>query len=188
MSEAEEPCQDEDGIRADADAAFRLLDLDGDGEVSVVEMRNYLTQFSFSDSAVGKIYDALDMDACGIIHLEDLEDGLAEYCRCEKCEPAFVEQVHVEADIMFDLVDVDKNGEISTAELREHLLTHGYTAVAADAVFKSLDVDGNGSLDRLELEQGLLKYARLREAIIAVVKTLVKSKQWSPAQQKRPVA
>ena len=31
-----EPCQDEAGIRADAEAAFRLLDLDGDGDLDYI--------------------------------------------------------------------------------------------------------------------------------------------------------
>ena len=90
-----EPCQDEASIRADAEAAFRLLDLDGDGEISEVEMKAYLLQFKYTESAVDKVYEALDMDGCGVIHLDDLQDGLAEYCRCESCEPKFVEQVHV---------------------------------------------------------------------------------------------
>ena len=179
-----EVCQDEAGIREDADAAFRLLDLDGDGEVSVLEMRSYLQQFNYRDSAVEKIYDALDVDGCGVIHLEDLQDGLAEYCRCEKCETDFKDAVYAEADAMFELVDVNGDGEISTTEMRDHLATHGYTEAAADAVFRSLDGDDNGSLDRDEMRSGLLKYSMLREAIIAVVKTLVKTKKWSPMQQK----
>merc|ERR1719473_7778 len=54
----EEPCQDEDGIRADAEAAFRLLDLDGNGEISVGEMKSYLRQFKYTGPAVDKIYEA----------------------------------------------------------------------------------------------------------------------------------
>ena len=181
---AEEPCQDEAGIRSDANAAFRLLDVDGDGEISATEMKKYLSQYRYTESAVEKIYAALDMDKCGVINLADLEEGLTEYCRCENCEPKFVEKVHAEADAMFATVDANGDGEISTAELRDHLLADGYTEMAADAVFQSLDGDGNGVLDREELREGMLKYSRFREAIIAVVKTLVLRKQWSPAQQK----
>ena len=82
-----EPCQDEVGIRADAETAFALLDLDGDGEISDVEMKSYLSQYRYTGPAIDKIYEALDMDGCGVIHLEDLQDGLAEYCRCERCQP-----------------------------------------------------------------------------------------------------
>lgn len=178
-----EACQDETGIRADAEAAFRLLDLDGDGEITDAELKSYLKEFNYSGSAIEKIYAALDMDGCGIIHLEDLQDGLAEYCRCSKCEATFVAEVHAEADGMFDLVDTDGDGTISVGEMRNHLLKNGYTEAASDAVFRSLDTDGNGTLDRVELRDGFLKYSMLREAIVAVVTTLVKQKRWSPAQQ-----
>ena len=178
----DETCQDEVGIRADAEAAFRLLDLDGDGEISQSEMKSYLQQFKYTESAADKIYAALDMDSCGVVHLDDLQDGLAEYCRCSKCEPTFVEQVHADADAMFEQIDINGDGEISTDELRGHLLSLQYSEVAADAVFSNLDIDGNGSLDREELRSGFLKYSMFREAIVAVVKTLVQKKLWAPSQ------
>lgn len=179
-----EPCQDEAGIRADAEAAFRLLDLDGNGEISAAEMKSYLRQLRYSPSAADKIYAALDMDGCGVVHMADLQDGLAEYCRCSRCEPKFVEQVLAEADQMFAVVDSNGDGEISTAELRDHLLSVGYTEVAADAVFRSLDSNRDGSLSRDELRSGFLKYSTFREAIVAVVTTLVKRREWSPAQRR----
>ena len=84
---------------------------------------------------------------------------------------------------MFDVIDLNGDGEISTAELRAHLLNGGYTEDGADAVFASLDENSDGSLSREELRSGFLKYSTLREAIIAVVTTLVKTKRWSPAQR-----
>ena len=181
--DAAEKCQDEQGIRDDAEAAFRLLDLDGDGEITDVEMKSYLQEFKYSGSAIDKIYGALDMDGCGVIHLDDLRDGLAEYCRCAKCESSFVADVHAEADGMFELVDTDGDGTISVDEMRSHLLKNGYTETASDALFKSLDADGNGTICQEELRAGFLKFSMLREAIVAVVTTLVKQKKWSPRQQ-----
>ena len=61
-----EPCQDEAAVRADAEAAFRLLDLDGNGEVSSEEMKSYLGQYRYTDAAVEKIYAALDLS---LIHI-----------------------------------------------------------------------------------------------------------------------
>ena len=184
----EQPCQDEVGIRADAEAAFALLDLDGDGEITDVELKTYLRQFKYTDQATEKIYAALDMDGCGVVHMEDLQDGLLEYCRCGACEPKFVEQVHAEADGMFSAIDANGDGEISTDELRAHLLSIGYTEVVAAAVFRSLDENSDGRLCREEMRSGFLKYSMFREAIVAVVKTLVTSKRWSTAQKKPLVA
>jgi len=179
-----EPCQDEAGIRSDAEAAFRLLDLDGNGEISAAEMTSYLRQLRYSSSAADKIYAALDMDGCGVVHMEDLQDSLTEYCRCSRCETKFVEQVHAEADAMFAIVDTNGDGEISATELRSHLHSVGYTEVAADAVFRSLDSNSDGSLSQEELRGGFLKYSMFREAIVAVVTTLVKRREWSPAQRR----
>jgi len=183
--DAAEPCQDEDAIKADAQVAFGLLDLDGNGEVSVDEFQTYMRQFRYTESAIDKIYDALDMDDCGQINLADLQDGLAEYCRCSKCEPKFVDEVHAEADLMFALVDANGDGAISMSELRAHLLSHGYTEPAVGAVWRSLDANSDGELSQAELRAGILKYSRLSQANVAVVTTLVKNKRWSPVQQKR---
>ena len=115
--------------------------------------------------------------------MEDLQDGLAEYCRCEKCEPKFVDQVYTDADAMFEELDPNGDGSIGTKELRSHLLTLGYTEKAAYSIFRSLDEDDNGILTRDELRAGFLKYSMLREAIVAVVKTLVKNKRWSSSKR-----
>jgi len=175
-------CQDEDSIRADAETAFALLDLDGNGEVSAEEFQTYLQQFRYTESAIAQIFAALDMDGCGQINLADLRDGLAEYCRCSVCETKFKEQTLAEADMMFARVDENADGSISGAELRAHLLSHDYTEAAADAVFRSLDADSSGDISREELQSGILKYSMLREAMVAVVSTLVKNKQWGKAR------
>jgi len=182
MAGPDAPCQDEEAIRADAVTAFRLLDLDGNGSVSRAEFEKYLSQFRYTASAADKVYEALDMDNCGEINLKDLQEGLAEYCRCEKCEPKFVEATTAEADAMFDLVDANGDGEIKRDELRAHLLKVDYTEEAADAVFDSLKVNDGGAITREELREGFLKYAMLRQAMTAVVTTLVKRKNWSPMQ------
>ena len=135
-----------------------------------------------------KIYAALDMDQCGVINMVDLEDGLAEYCRCSQCQPKFVAQIHAQADEIFEEVDVNGDGAISTDELRGWLLTHGYTESAATEVFRSLDTDGNGELSQEEMRDGFFRYATLRQAVVAVVTTLVKNKRWSPAQQQQQPA
>ena len=85
---------------------------------------------------------------------------------------------------MFAMVDLNGDGEISTVELKRHLLSIGYTEAASDAVFNSLDTNSDGGISRQEMREGFLKFSMFREAIIAVVTTLVKTKRWSPAQQK----
>ena len=173
-----EPCQDEDGIRRDAATAFQMLDLNGDGEISAAEFTAYLLQFSYTESAIRKILDALDTDGNGSICIDELRDGLVEYCRCESCEPKFVDEVEAEADSLFGIVDSDGNGSISSDELKSHLLRIDYSEQAVEAVMQSLDTNNDGELSREEFRTGFLSYSRLRQAVVAVVTTLVKQKKW----------
>lgn len=178
----EQPCQDEEGIRADAATAFRMLDLNGDGEISAAEFTQYLLQFRYTEAAIGKIIGALDTDGNGSICINELREGIVEYCRCEACEPKFVTEIEAQADEMFEVIDTDGNGAISSSELKAHLLEMDYSEEAVVAVFRSLDSNNDGELSKDELRAGFLSYSRLRQAMVAVVTTLVKRKQWASKQ------
>jgi len=181
-----EPCQDEDAIKADAEMAFALLDLNGNGSVEQTEFEKYLLTYGYTPPSVLKIFSALDLDGNGEISLHELRDGLVEYCRCAACEPEFIEQSHAEADALFDAADANDDDELSPDELRAHLLERGrYTGQAVEGIFRSIDANSDGGLSREELRTGFLQYERLRLAMVAVVTTLVKNKQWSPSQRQR---
>ena len=173
-------CQDEDAVRLDAEAAFSLLDLNGDGAVSKDEFGKYLITFGYTASASSKIFKQLDLDGNGDINLSELRDGLDEYCSCGECEPKFIEEVYTEADALFDAADVNGDGGIDLEELQKVLLARDrYTEDAVASIYKSLDADGNGEIEREELREGFLNFARLRKAMVAVVTTLVKNKAWA---------
>jgi len=57
-----------------------------------------------------------------------------------------------EVDSIFDCVDTNKDGKISPAELRAHLVDEmGYSTKYTDYLFESIDTDSNGSISREEL-------------------------------------
>lgn len=61
----------------------------------------------------------------------------------------------------FDKVDGDRNGEVSSEELREHLGRHDRKEFAARAAerFTEADTDRNGSLDLAEVQTGAPRLA-----------------------------
>ena len=179
MTSVSEPlCQDEAGIRLDAEMAFKLLDLDGDREISRDELGSYLTRYRYTESAITKIFTALDLDGNGVLTTTELQDGLVDYCKCEQCEAKFYDETLAEADAIFDQIDDNGDGEVSGAELRQHLASIGYAEPAVDAIFQSLDSDDDGVISQEELRVGFLSYAAVRQAIVAVVTTLVKKRAW----------
>ena len=164
-----------------ARTALSLLDLNGDGEISDTEFRKYLTEFRYNEFAISNIFEELDIDNNSAISLEELRGGLA---LGEDLPPGFVRDIEEESNEWFDEIDVNGDGSVSAEELRTALLrTRGYTPLAVDAIFRNLDVDGNGMLSREELRTGYLNYSAIRQAVVAVVKTLVEQKRWTPSQR-----
>ena len=63
---------------------------------------------------------------------------------------------------IFDCIDADKSGEISPAELIDHLLGLGQEHESVSGLFKALDTDGNGSISREEFIAGYDKVTALQ--------------------------
>ena len=62
------------------------------------------------------------------------------------------------ADAVFDMIDENGDGEISSLELRKHLRAKGYSEASCDGVFSALDLNGDGALSREELRLSFEKY------------------------------
>ena len=67
-------------IFADADALFDAIDQDQDGEVTDVELRIHLREFSqYSDKAITAIFSFLDLDADGGISRDEIRKAFVSY-------------------------------------------------------------------------------------------------------------
>eukprot|EP00586_Coscinodiscus_wailesii_P017769 CAMPEP_0172505870 /NCGR_PEP_ID=MMETSP1066-20121228/189513_1 /TAXON_ID=671091 /ORGANISM="Coscinodiscus wailesii, Strain CCMP2513" /LENGTH=277 /DNA_ID=CAMNT_0013282627 /DNA_START=68 /DNA_END=901 /DNA_ORIENTATION=- len=64
-----------------------------------------------------------------------------------------------EVDAIFDSIDTDNDGIISSDELRSHLMdTMGYSIESAGYLFAALDRDINGNISRTEMMTAFSKY------------------------------
>lgn len=67
-------------IHEDADAVFRSVDRDNNGDISKKELQDHLGRVTkYSDAAIANIFDALDANDDGSISKEELRDAFAKY-------------------------------------------------------------------------------------------------------------
>ena len=78
----------------------------------------------------------------------------------------FVDEIHADADALFNAIDTDGNGTVSKEELRAHLKQFSkYTFKAIGNLFTLLDVNKDGEIEKAELRDAFVKYSALRLAI-----------------------
>ena len=92
-----------DLVLAEADAFFDAIDTNGDGAISVTELREHLGSIGYSSVAIDKIYEVLDTNADGSLSRDELRDAFVRYD-----DPALRLALGLgtsEADAVFDLID-----------------------------------------------------------------------------------
>ena len=67
------------GLHADADALFARLDVDGDNEISLDELRAHLQTRGYADVAVDKIFARLDLNLDGALSRDELRAAFLRY-------------------------------------------------------------------------------------------------------------
>lgn len=159
-------------VEADADAVFSVVDIDGDGSITQSELQEHLSKAGYNDAAINVIFDKLDIDADGIITRTELRAGFLKYTPLREApglgsyNAEFINEIHADADALFNAIDTDGNGSISKEELRNHLKQFSqYTFKAISSIFKMLDANKDGNLERTELREAFVKYSALRLAI-----------------------
>ncbi len=160
-------------IHADADAIFSVVDMNGDDVITFDELTAHLLDCGYSEDAVGAIFAALDEDLSGTLSRDELRAGLVRHGSLRDARglggdyyrsPA---DVRDDADAVFATIDVDGDGSITNAELREHLRERGYADAAVDKIFATLDVNFDGGLSQEELRAAFARYVRATAALLS---------------------
>lgn len=152
-------------IHAEADAFFDSIDVNGDGAISMDEMRGGLVAVGYAPGTVDNIFNLLDLNADGELSRAELRASFVRYD-----DPSLRLALGLgtsEADAVFDKIDVNGDGEITEAELEDHIADTGYgnPKETAATIFATLDVNGDKCVSREELREGYVRYSSLREAL-----------------------
>lgn len=136
---------------------FRALDLNGDGKLSQEEIRsgmNRSTELVNTELDMKLLFDSVDIDNSGFI-------DYTEFIMASLQGEALVSQDKLE--VAFRKFDLDRNGRISPAELKE-LFRNSEEDVAAN-VWKELiveaDTNGDGEIDLSEFKALMLRMFKL---------------------------
>merc|ERR1712194_806055 len=112
-------------IHADADAAFKMLDVDNEGSIDNEKLRKYLYTRDYSPELVDKVFAGIDVDKGGDIDADALRTAFEVKSRsvwAAMDDGTSEADIFAIADKVFALVDTDNSGDIEVAELKALLL------------------------------------------------------------------
>ncbi|CAL1537420.1 unnamed protein product [Lymnaea stagnalis] len=139
-----------DEERKEIREAFQILDEDGDGRLSLEDMKTLLqSQFMvFTDSQVTAVVKELDEDDSGFIEYKEFEKYVIE----NNLSKPTVEEFGAEMKEAFQLFDTDKNGYIDAHEFKSFMTTLGDKMTDEEVMdmMKDADTNGDGQIDYLE--------------------------------------
>jgi len=124
-------------------AAFSLFDKNGDGTISVQELREAMRRLGHnpSDGDVQDMISQVDSDKNGSVDFDEFVDLMHNQ----------VNKVDAESDMRdaFNTFDRNKDGFISPAELKSVMASMGekLTQAEVDAMIKAADLNGDGKID-----------------------------------------
>jgi calcium-dependent protein kinase len=136
----------------DLQTAFKDLDADGDGHLTVQELKEGLAKAGVPPKEIEAIYQSMDTDGSGKIDYEEFLTSTIE------------KRVKLEDNVLweaFRTFDLNNDGQISKAELKkvgESLGESDLGGINADAIEEMMkaDKDGNGSIDYEEFKAAML--------------------------------
>jgi len=133
---------------------FALLDKDGDGEISIGDLRKFMTPLPTCKDVSARELD--DM----MTEVDEYRSGTIDFGEFLTMQARKMKNVDPEEETRqaFASFDEDGNGFISSVELKDVLTKLGDTISGADAdrLIRQVDADGDGQINYEEFRQLVL--------------------------------
>jgi len=134
---------DDDIKNQDYKMAFKLLDKDGNGTLSISELQEVFTNlnFKFTEDQLKKMVAAIDKDGDGQIDLDEFMVMMRRKVDTRSAKYSF--SYEDELREAFKVFDKDGNGKITASELAETMKALGENLSEEDIEFMMSEVDQN---------------------------------------------
>jgi len=139
------------GAITDVKMAFKRFDADGDGEISIMELKNGAGQ-GFSTGEIAAVFALGDSDQDGKLSFAEFAQLVLPAAREKVCtlKKSFKNAQEVQA--AFQKFDINKDGMISCDELKNGLNASGLRLndQEVQTIFAMADIDGDGEISMNE--------------------------------------
>jgi len=153
--EDELPGPDDDIKHQDYKMAFKLLDKDGDGTLSLAELQEVFTKlsFKFSEGELKKMVATIDMNRDGQIDLDEFMVMMRR--KVSNSSSKYPLSYKDELKEAFDVFDKDGNGKITAQELADTMKALGENLTHEDIEFmmSEVDQDDDKEIDFVEFKK-----------------------------------
>jgi len=163
-----------ESVHADADVIFSIIDKDGNGFIEKAELTSHLKTSGYTEQVISTIFGKMDVNNDGKISKQEFQGGMVLFSQLQSApglgnyNSEFVKEIHEDADQVFQSVDSDSDGSITSKELKSHMNRvkfNSYSESAIDRIFLLLDFDGNKSIDKDEFRDAFVRFSALRQSI-----------------------
>jgi len=137
------PGPDDEVKHQDYKMAFKLLDKDGDGTLSLLELQEVFTNlnFKFSEGELKKMVATIDRNRDGQIDLDEFMVMMRR--KVSNSSSKYSLSYEDELKEAFDVFDKDGNGKITAQELADTMKALGENLTHEDIEFMMSEVDQN---------------------------------------------
>merc|ERR1712028_88426 len=131
-------------------ATFVCFDKDASGDIDVQEFSMMMSTLGvrLAPKIVSRMFDEMDHNKDGRVEFDEFVEYMVTHgftSRAESDGPAEI------VDCVFETLDEDHSGSVSSSELRTMMVTFGGNTYEADTTMQMFDLDGSGTITKAEL-------------------------------------